>query len=729
MRSRTPFRNNARLILAIVGALLLVLGGMQLLLRESGAFTPDFLTSVLLSGFTLINLAVFFVLLLYLGRNVVRAVMEWRRGVLGARFRLRLLLLFLGMAIGPALLIVLVGSDVIRHTVDRWFSVDVERMLSSSQVLGTALRDSLRTRARVHARTLAHEITTRGLLEGDAQSRLHRVVELRAREMELAAVDVVSPAGVLVAIVSPRLPRGAVEPLLGETLIVRALAGEESEDAVPLTTGELLRVAVPAGSRLARGAVVVSTLLPGEVARSTHEIEDGYVKFQQTKLKKEPIKALYVAWYLLPALLVLFGGGWLALYVASRITTPLRLVALGAERIAAGERGVRVDFPAGSDEFGALIGSFNKMSERLARSEEEVEFSREGLARKNQELETRQRLMEAVLETVGAGVLVVDRFGALTTVNDTASRLLEIDPATAGRPLADTLDSAGREAVAEMVQHLLSGRVERQQSEVVFASREGARHLAVTVVTLTSARGEPPGAVVIIEDLTPLIRAQRVAAWGEVARKLAHEIKNPLTPIQLSAQRIRKAFLRQSPDFEKVLTESTRAIVGEVEALRTLVDEFAHFARLPAAQLVPTVLSELVDQTLMLYEGLFRDVRFERRYAAELPRVRVDPSQIKRVLINLIDNAIDALAKRGTIEVATEIDADAGRVRLIVADDGPGIPAAAHAQLFVPSFSTKRRGSGLGLAVVSRIVQEHQGTIRVEANQPKGARFVVELPL
>ena len=248
-------------------------------------------------------------------------------------------------------------------------------------------------------------------------------------------------------------------------------------------------------------------------------------------------------------------------------------------------------------------------------------------------------------------------------------------------------------------------------------------------MTLTSARGEPPGAVVIIEDLTPLIRAQRVAAWGEVARKLAHEIKNPLTPIQLSAQRIRKAFLRQSPDFEKVLTESTRAIVGEVEALRTLVDEFAHFARLPAAQLVPTVLSELVDQTLMLYEGLFRDVRFERRYAAELPRVRVDPNQIKRVLINLIDNAIDALAKRGTIEVATEIDADAGRVRLIVADDGPGIPAAARAQLFVPSFSTKRRGSGLGLAVVSRIVQEHQGTIRVEANQPKGARFVVELPL
>jgi len=403
------------------------------------------------------------------------------------------------------------------------------------------------------------------------------------------------------------------------------------------------------------------------------------------------------------------------------------LVALGAERIAAGERGVRVDFPAGSDEFGALIGSFNRMSERLARSEEELEFHREGLARKNQELETRQRLMEAVLETIGAGVLVVDKSGALATVNGAACRLLDIEPQAVGRPLTQVLAGAGRETVAEMVQRLLSGRVERQEGEVAFAARDSERHLAVTVVALPSARGEPPDAVVILDDLTPLIRAQRVAAWGEVARKLAHEIKNPLTPIQLSAQRVRKAFLRQAPDFEKVLTESTRAIVAEVEALRTLVDEFAHFSRLPAPRPVPTELAGLIDETLMLYDGLFRDVRFERRYAPDLPRVRVDPQQIKRVLINLIDNAVDALAKHGTIEVATQADTD--RVRLSVADDGPGIPAAARAQLFVPSFSTKRRGSGLGLAVVNRIVQEHRGVIRVEANQPKGARFVVELPL
>jgi two-component system nitrogen regulation sensor histidine kinase NtrY len=213
-----------------------------------------------------------------------------------------------------------------------------------------------------------------------------------------------------------------------------------------------------------------------------------------------------------------------------------------------------------------------------------------------------------------------------------------------------------------------------------------------------------------------------------VARKLAHEIKNPLTPIQLSAQRVRKAWLKGAPDFEQVVTESTRAIVDEVEALKNLVDEFAQFARLPAANLEPGSLHEVIDQTLSLYEGLFAQVRIDRRFAEGLPPVRLDADQMKRVLINLVDNAIEATEKKGSVVISTEFDRRQRRVRLGVADDGPGIPVEAREKLFVPHFSTKKRGSGLGLAIVSRIVQEHQGTIRVEENPPHGARFVVELP-
>jgi two-component system nitrogen regulation sensor histidine kinase NtrY len=248
------------------------------------------------------------------------------------------------------------------------------------------------------------------------------------------------------------------------------------------------------------------------------------------------------------------------------------------------------------------------------------------------------------------------------------------------------------------------------------------------VVPLAGAPGSPAGAVAVLDDLTPLMRAQKVAAWGEVARKLAHEIKNPLTPIQLSAQRIRKAHLKGAPDFDQVLDECTEAIVSEVEALKNLVDEFAQFARLPAANLAPASLHEVIDQALSLYDGLFADVRIDRRLASDVPSLRLDADQMKRVLINLVDNAIEATDKRGTVVISTEFDRAHGRVRLGVSDDGPGVPAQDRDRLFVPHFSTKRRGSGLGLAIVSRIVQEHQGVIRVEENRPRGARFVVELP-
>jgi two-component system, NtrC family, nitrogen regulation sensor histidine kinase NtrY len=329
---------------------------------------------------------------------------------------------------------------------------------------------------------------------------------------------------------------------------------------------------------------------------------------------------------------------------------------------------------------------------------------------------------------VGTGVLVVDADGTLTAINAAACRLLDVGPDRVSHSLDTTLTGSGREEVMGLVQRLLSGRGARQQREVLIPSRGRDRHLAATVVPLPGPAGSPPGAVVVLDDLTPLMRAQKVAAWGEVARKLAHEIKNPLTPIQLSAQRIRKSHLKGAPDFEKVLNECTNAIVMEVEALKNLVDEFAQFARLPAANLVAGSLHEVIEQALSLYDGLFAGVTVERKLAPDVPVLRLDADQMKRVLINLVDNAIEATDKQGTVTISTEYDRVQARVRLGVGDDGPGILPEDRDRLFVPHFSTKKRGSGLGLAIVSRIVQEHHGSIRVEENPPRGARFVVELP-
>ncbi len=718
-------------MVAITVGLLLVFLLAEVVLRKSRDFDPDFASSALLFGLTVINFSLLLVLVFVLGRNLVRMLMEWRRGVFGARLRVQLLLVFLLMAVAPSVLLLLVGSDIIRQTVDRWFNVDVERILASSQVLETSLRQSAADRSRVHARALAREIRARGLLGAGQLGRLRRTVGARARELEIDLVNVFSPEGEIIAVMDPRLPPAASwDSASAEALAEAALGGREADAIVAFGAGELARVAVPVRGADGRsaGAVVVSSFVRPEVTRAAHDVQYHYTKFRKTQTYREPILSFYRSLYLFPALLILFGAVWLALYLARRITTPLRLVAEGAERIAAGQRGVRVDFPSGSEEPRVLIASFNRMSERLARTEEEVEFARAGLLRKNQQLEERRRLTETVLETVGTGVLVVDEEGTVSAVNAAALRLLDLETGVSGLPVDRVLKGAGRDEIRRLVLRLLSGRVARQEREVLVTTRDRDRHLAVTVVTLPGSLGSAPGALLVVDDLTPLMKAQKVAAWGEVARKLAHEIKNPLTPIQLSAQRIRKAWLKSDPDFEKVLTECARAIVDEVEALRNLVDEFAQFARLPATNLQPTSLHGVIDQALSLYEGLFPGIEIERREAADLPQLRLDPDQMKRVLINLVDNSIAAMDERGRILVATELDRAEGRARLIVADDGPGIAAADRDQLFVPHFSTKKRGSGLGLAIVSRIVQEHLGTIRAEDNEPRGARFVVELP-
>jgi two-component system, NtrC family, nitrogen regulation sensor histidine kinase NtrY len=726
---REKFQNNVRLVLIATAGALLLLVALEVLLRRSRDFSPDFLASVLLYGLTVLNLTLLLVLLFVLGRNLVRVLLERRRGVLGARLRMQLLLVFLLMAVAPSILLILVGSDVIQQTVDRWFNVDVERILSSSQALGTAVRESVGERSRIHARVLAAEVERRGLLEPAGEGRLRRTIETRARELQMDVVNVFGVEGERLAVMDPHLPAAAsFDSASGEALAEAALSGREAEATVPFAAGELVRVAVPVrgADRKVRGVVMVGSFIRGEVAGEAREVRERYTKFRKAQSFRDPIKAVYLSFYLFPSLLILFGAVWLSLYLARRITTPLRLVAEGAERIAAGEHRVKVDFPAGSAEFAALIASFNRMSERLARSEEEVEFNRTGLTRKNQELEERRRLTDTVLETVGTGVLVVDHEGTITVVNAAAARLLELDAASVGRRLEDVLQGPGCLEVLSLAQRLLSGRVARQDREVVLPSRDRDRNLAVTAVPLPGPLGSPPGVVIVLDDLTPLMRAQKVAAWGEVARKLAHEIKNPLTPIQLSAQRVRKAYVKADPAFERVLNESTRAIVDEVEALKHLVDEFAQFARLPAANLLPSSLHEVIDQALSLYESA--GVAIDRQLAPDLPRLRLDADQMKRVLINLVDNAIEATDKKGRVLIATEFDAVQGRARLSVADDGPGVSPQDRDRLFVPHFSTKRRGSGLGLAIVNRIVQEHHGVIRVEDNQPRGARFVVDLP-
>jgi two-component system nitrogen regulation sensor histidine kinase NtrY len=369
------------------------------------------------------------------------------------------------------------------------------------------------------------------------------------------------------------------------------------------------------------------------------------------------------------------------------------------------------------------------MAGELSTSRHELERSTRDLQRQHQEVEARRRYIETVLERITTGVVSVDAGGLVTTINSAAARLLGLGGGGAGRPAAELLGRPELAPLVALIEGARSAGEEPPAQEIALATEGRELHLAAAAARLHGEGGAIEGTVLVFDDITPLIRAQKIAAWREVARRLAHEVKNPLTPIQLCAERLARHFQSAPPATRALVEECTKTIVGEVESLKGLVDEFSQFARMPAPKRIPTNLPTLLTDTLALYVGLFRDVTIASQAPPEMPLVRVDPEQIRRVVINLVDNAIEAMDRKGRVDLELQHSAAERVVRIIVADDGPGIPAGEREKLFLPYYSTKRRGSGLGLAIVRRIIAEHGGAIDVTDNVPRGTRFILELPV
>jgi two-component system nitrogen regulation sensor histidine kinase NtrY len=492
----------------------------------------------------------------------------------------------------------------------------------------------------------------------------------------------------------------------------------------------------PATNR-AVGVVIASGYLSGDLAKYARRITEAYENYSQLGVLRRPLQGVYLSIFLMMTLMILVSATWTGLYLAKRITRPVQLLAAGAREIGAGRLDHRIE-PETRDEFGSLVEAFNTMAGELAASQRKLERSRVDLERKNLQLDERRRYIETVLERIATGVISVGADARIETINTAALRLLELDHEVVGRSVADVFareDLRPLEALHARMQTVSSAAAAQE----IALLRDGREvHLAAAATPLQGEDGTFAGAVLVFDDVTPLIRTQRVAAWRDVARRLAHEIKNPLTPIQLCAERMRRQFSGAPPAARALVEECTTTIVGEVESLKALVDEFAQFARMPAPRAIPSDLNGVLTETLALYNGLFREIRIEPRLAGGLPGVRLDVEQIRRVVINLVDNAVEALGGSGapprpngdapTIVVETRPDPANAVVRLTVSDNGPGISPADRDKLFMPYYSTKRRGSGLGLAIVRRIIAEHGGSIEAADNDPHGTVFTIELP-
>ncbi len=739
-RTRRPFRDNPRLILAGIAVLVGVLIGILVLADRGSRLAPDFLAEGVLYALSATNIMMLLALVFVLARNIIKLLVERRRAIPFVRFRAKLVFILLGMTLIPAVLVLIVGTNVVMRAVDQWFNEPVEEILSSAnQIAG----DYYRERQQVvtdQASRIAGLLATADLASPDVRAvraQLTRAVNDRHVTIVQVYRAVRTPGGVpdvvpLVDVAAPsvpqRWPRASVDLLAS-----RIATGVDTEPWLLEEIdggGNLLRAAsvIRNPNQEITGVVVASDYLSGDLAERSRRMTKAYEDYTQLRVLRQPLAGVYLSFFLMVTLLILVSSTWMGFYLAKRITRPVQMLSVAAREIGQGRYDQRIEHQA-TDEFGSMIEAFNTMAAELASSRRRLERAALDLERKNQEADGRRRYIETILERVATGVVSLDLSGRISTVNSAAARLLDVEPDVVGRPAVDVFRRADLQPINRVLDQAARSKSEAFAQEVAVV-REGREfHVAAAATRLTNAAGEFEGTVLVLDDVTPLIRAQKVAAWREVARRLAHEIKNPLTPIQLSAERMRRKLAALDEPQSELVRECTTTIIGEVESLKNLVDEFSQFARMPAPRAVPTDLHQLLNEALSLYDGLFTDVAIERRFDTDIPFVRVDPEQLRRVVINLVDNAVEAIDRNGTIVLETALDTANSLVRVTVADDGAGIPLEEREKLFLPYYSTKGRGSGLGLAIVRRIVAEHGGNIDVTDNLPRGTRFTIELPV
>ena len=680
-------RENRFLVSTFGVLLVLLLGAVYLLQRTQEASPQELTNTLLLFVLWYLDVSLILVLLFILVRNVVKLILERRSGVLGSQFKTKLVVTYVGLTFVPVIFIFLVANNILQRSIDRWFAAPVEQVLRSGAVVTEQLRVLVEQRLKRQAEVAAVELATDS--GHDAMQRLHRLlgVDLVAVYVDGRRVRAVS---------DPRRLPTSVPPL---ELSVSA-AGPRADR----WRGGLL---IRAWTQLASGeVVVVGAMLPQEILVHLERASAAHAAFQEMEMERGTITATTMLVFLAVTLMLLFATVWVGLYLSRRFTDPLLAVVTATRSVAEGSELEEVVEPA-SDEMGVLVASFNGMVRRLRSSEAEIRASNEELA--------------TLLATIPTGVLTVDPGGAQFRPNLSAARLLGCAAwAATWQPLSE-LQQPGLEP---LVERMTADRLAEAKTEQMELEAGGSvHHLDVTVRPFPGGRW-----VVALDDLTQLVRAQRLAAWGEVARRIAHEIKNPLTPIRLAAERIQRRVGSAGVDDElqSVVDSGCGAIVAHVAGLKELVDAFHAYAKMPAVSPRLTDVKRLLEEVVTLYENVRPGVRVLLTWVGAHLQVQLDPILLRQAMVNLIDNSVEACGSAGNVSVTGEI-AD-GEVVLVVDDDGPGLPTEQTEMLVQPFYSTKGRGSGMGLALVHRIVTDHGGTLELLHSDAGGARVCLRIP-
>ena len=674
-----------------------------------------------------VNFVIILVLAVILARSLIKLFFEYQANRPGSRIKSKLVTTLIIFSLFPALVMSFLAFGLINRNLRQWFSSPSETLLNSAQLIASSYYEQRRAFAIAAARLLAKEVKPEDLshppgfekrleeygLEGvllfDSRNRIvFRGGEWPPGEDYRAALRKVFSQGDYYALERRiRVDRGVVGvPVLGPS------------DSV-------------------RGALLASFLIPESIAFHAIETAKAFDKYEEIKGGVTQLEINYFLILALTTLALVFGFAWLGTYIAKKITVPLEALAEGSRELAEGNLDYRVDVKA-ADELGVLVNSFNRMAQEIRESRQNLEKANAELRATNVRLEERRQYIETIVQNIATGVITVDESEVIQTVNEATLKILQTTrDRILNRSIKEVAQGGLYDEFQEMKKRARLYGIYRKDLTL----RRGDRvlHVAATMTATVGPSKNREQYLIVLDDLTELIKAEKFAAWQEVARRLAHEIKNPLTPIRLSAERIKKRFesltnlpSEQVADFKKVLGDGMRMIVAETETLKSLVEEFSRFARMPIFKPVEVELHPLIEQALSLYDGGLDHVQIKKTFDPQIRRVKMDPEQMRRVFINLIENSLDALAESEAdkwILILTHLNETRESVTIEFHDNGVGIAPEDYENLFLPYFSTKRKGTGLGLAIVRQIISEHNGFVHAEPNLPRGTRLIMELPI
>jgi len=718
-------RRRERIIMVVVGVL-----AITFTLIASHLFNKNDLpitTNIFVYGLTSINVILIILLLFLIVRNVVKLFYEHRRGIIGSKLKTKLVTAFVGLSLVPTILLFLFAMNFLSYSIEFWFNIKIGDALNRSLEVAQVYYEQMAEQAKFNARQISADITKNRLYERERIEYLKSFIGQRQKNYKLGMVetyfDFQKENMVFADAEHPELVPLNLVPKMLEDIY----SGKEASATQPTNAGEEIVGVVPVFSFAVPSEVIgrisVSYSVPKGFVDKLRSIADASEQYGQINILKNPIKFNYLITLSIVTLVIIFLATWFGLTLASGITGPIQDLAQATNKITQGDLDIQIDIEA-DDEIGLLVKSFNQMTKDLKKS-------KDGLEEANLSLEQRRKYMEAILRNVSAGIISMDGNGIITTINHAAEKMFDLVPENIlFHNYRDLMIPEHLILVEEFLQEMNENNesILEKQLELVF--KDKALTVLLTITKIKDEDGNDSGIVVVFEDLTQLQRAERAAAWREVARRMAHEIKNPLTPVQLSAQRLQRKYGDKLGEEGSVFKECTQTIIDQVEVLKNLVNEFSRYARMPVTTPALNDLNEVIADSVLLFQDAHKEIVFEFNKSEELPKFEFDAEQINRVLINLLDNAVAAINKKeGRIEIQVSYDEQHRKAIVAVADDGPGVPSSYKRKVFDPYFSTKKSGTGLGLAIVSSIISDHHGQVSVSDNNPTGTVVSFQLPV